>query len=75
MIDPQKLEKIQNILKNSDRGRSITELVRDTGFSKTTIKTYVAYLFGQKSITFDICGNNKLVCLNKSPVETKGRVD
>lgn len=73
MIDQQKLEKIQTAISEKGRGLSLTELVKETGFSKNTIKTYVAYLLGKNSITLDICGNNKLVCLNNSPVETMGR--
>jgi response regulator of citrate/malate metabolism len=74
MIDQQKIEKILTTLKESEknRGLSIQEIINRTGFSRHTIDKYVGFLLGEKSIVLDCCGNNKLVCLNNSPPETKG---
>ncbi len=71
MIDQQKIDKIQTAIKKKGRGLSLTELVKETGLSKNTINKHVSYLLGGNSVIFDICGNNKLVCLNKSPREIK----
>jgi predicted transcriptional regulator len=72
MINPQKVEKILTILKGKNRGLSLQEIINITGFSRHTVTKHVVYLLGEKIVTMDNCGQNKLVCLNNSPVETKG---
>lgn len=76
MIDSNTKEKILTTIENSgkNRGLSLEEIIERTGFSRGTVGKYVVALLGENSVTLDIIGNVKLVCLNKSPHETKGGV-
>lgn len=70
-------EKILTALKkaNNPRGLYLKEIRKSTGLSLNTIAKYVTLLEYKELVTVDTTiGNVKLVCLNKSPVEIKGRV-
>ncbi len=73
LIDQQKIEKILIVIKNSGKGRglSLQEIINITGFSRQTTAKHVAFLLAEKSVVIDCCGNNKMVCLNKSPPDVK----
>ena len=68
-------EKILTALKetNNSRGLYLKEIHEITGLSPNTIAKYVTLLEYKELVTVDTTiGNVKLVCLNKSPHETKG---
>jgi len=75
MIDSEKKQEILSAIENSGktRGISFEEISKITGFSRFIVGKYVPVLVAEKSVTIDNCGNNKLVCLNKVPVEKRGR--
>ena len=59
---------------NNPRGLYLKEIHEITGLSPNTIAKYVLALEYKELVTVDTTiGNAKLVCLNKSPVEKRGR--
>lgn len=68
-------KKIVSALRETDklRGLSLEELHKITGLCRNTISKHVGILEAKKTVLIDVVGNNKLVCLNKSPVEIRGR--
>ena len=58
---------------NNSRGLYFKEIREITGLSLNTIAKYVLALEYKDAVWIEVMGRNKVVHLNKSPVEKKGR--
>ena len=75
-MESKKMEKkILTAIEKSgkNRGLSLEEICKVTGLCRNTVSKHVGILEAKESVFIDIIGNVKLVCLNKFPVEERGR--